>query len=400
MKKIGIFGFIDQNKGGLCSGHFLAIKSYCEKANHKFIFISSPGWIEPGDLSGLPNLSVVKIDPNYSKLFGFLIKKANEWSGCGNFKWFFSFVMLMILWRVRASEIYKILRENRCDAVLIAGFQCPWLFSGVKVVSWTQGPIFGEGDWLIRHPRLSIGHYGVLKFAFYVFAYLLKAIKNWWDIGKSNVIICGSKWAYSQWKKWGCPEGKIKVLPYAYAEKSPRIWKNGGRNDKSFLHLGRIVPRKRIELLIEAFSDPRLADFSLNIVGQFVFPRGEYIKKKFPPNVTYKPQVSFSEVDGLFKENKFLIQVSENENLGSSVMEAMATGIPVLLHRSNGTADYVPNDDWHFFDRYEKDELVASIIRITSITEKLECDWAAIKKSKELIIPRVVGAKLVDIIDG
>lgn len=399
-KKIAFYGFIDQNIGGLCSGHFLAIQSYCRNSKNNFLFLSSPGWLEPGRLSDLTNLEVEEVKINYSVFFGYLVRKAQDWSKRGGFKWLFSTLILQILWREIGGEIRKLLLNNGCDAILIAGFQNPWKFPGVKVVSWTQGPVFGEGEWLLKHPFLSISHYGLFKYFLTLTGYLIRGVVNWFDFRKSEIIICGSSWAKTVWRKWGCPKSKLIVLPYAYKRMAPRIWKNGGPHDKSFLHLGRIVPRKRIELLIEAFSDPRLSSYSLTLVGQFVFPRGKKLVDKLPPNIFYRPQVDFSKVGELYDEHKFLIQVSENENLGSSIMEAMALGVPVLLNRSNGTADYVPKSDWHFFDKYEAEDLVQAIMRASRATEGMECDWEAIEEHKKHFSPEVVGSKLAEIIDG
>ena len=75
----------------------------------------------------------------------------------------------------------------------------------------------------------------------------------------------------------------------------------------------------------------------------------------------YHPQVPFDEVDQFICSHKFLIQVSENETIGSSIMEAMSMGIPVILNRSNGTSDYVPIDPWHFFDKYNDLLIVSSV---------------------------------------
>src|SRR5262249_20730213 len=51
---------------------------------------------------------------------------------------------------------------------------------------------------------------------------------------------------------------------------------------------------------------------------------------------------------------------SENENFGSSVAEALACGVPVVLGPRNGTREYTGGGS-RLFDRYTRESVAAAI---------------------------------------
>jgi glycosyltransferase involved in cell wall biosynthesis len=121
----------------------------------------------------------------------------------------------------------------------------------------------------------------------------------------------------------------------------------------TFLHLGRIVPRKRLDLLIEAFRLLTLerSGVKLLIVGKFAYAAG-YRRlldpDHVPPGVEYLESVPREHVCKLFEMADVLVQPSENEDFGSAVMEAQGSGVPVVVGPSNGTAEYVGERSFKF----------------------------------------------------
>ena len=396
--KIAVYGLINEKIGGLCSGHYLAIRELCE-LGHEILFIEMKGWLEAGNLANYPNVKTVEIIPKpsrYFQPFAALLQWSQKKTGL-RFKLFEEILKKLTRLNI-GRQIGVHLQKESVQTLLTAGFQNYWRIPGVRVLSWTQGPIFGEVSWLVCNPRVSMNHYGFIRYILVVFGYICKGILDWFVLGRSTVVICGSKWAESYWVRFGCKKNKLRLLPYAYGNKVPRHWVQGSDNEKTFLHLGRIVPRKRLELLLQAFADPRLQNYRLTILGTVVFPRALSLIKDLPPNVIYYPQVPFDEVDRFICSHKFLIQVSENENLGSSIMEAMSMGIPVILNRTNGTSDYVPVDSWHFFDKYNVEDLVRSILFADECTRDMSCDFLAMENHRLKFSAEAVGARLSQII--
>lgn len=104
-------------------------------------------------------------------------------------------------------------------------------------------------------------------------------------------------------------------------------------------YLGRLHPRKRIERLIYAFSDLRneLRDAELVIIGaddagyeQFL--RDE-VKRLHLDNVVFTGFLTGKEKDDALQSLSFLTVVSDFENFGNIVTEALARGIPVIASK-------------------------------------------------------------------
>jgi glycosyltransferase involved in cell wall biosynthesis len=138
---------------------------------------------------------------------------------------------------------------------------------------------------------------------------------------------------------------------------------------KRCLWLGRIIPRKRLDLFLDgvACAIRGGADLEATVVGGVGFVPG-YEKLiegfAFRERLTWIPSVPRNEVPGLMRGHDVLIQPSEEENFGSSIAEAQACGIPVIVGKTNGNADYLSNQDIHLQTDDPK-ELAAAIIEIT-----------------------------------
>jgi len=118
------------------------------------------------------------------------------------------------------------------------------------------------------------------------------------------------------------------------------------------LWLGRIVPRKRLDLFLQgaAIAIGRGVDLRLTVVGRVGFICGyeRLIKAfEFPERSEWIESLPRTEVPALFRRHDVLAQPSDEENFGSSVAEAQACGPPVIVGATNGNADYLCSRDLH-----------------------------------------------------
>jgi glycosyltransferase involved in cell wall biosynthesis len=118
------------------------------------------------------------------------------------------------------------------------------------------------------------------------------------------------------------------------------------------LSLGRLDPRKRLDLLLDAFALvlDELPGARLRIVGSPGYaPRQLSLLDRSPykDHVDYRAGVPRSEVPRLLHESTVLVQASDNENFGSAVTEALACGVPVV-GSTNGTADCIDESSVSF----------------------------------------------------
>ena len=74
-------------------------------------------------------------------------------------------------------------------------------------------------------------------------------------------------------------------------------------------------------------------------------------QKRFPiSRLTWKKAIPRQEVPSLLRAHGVIVQPSNEEDFGSSVAEAQACGLPVIVGLTNGNADYLCSRDIHLKD--------------------------------------------------
>lgn len=107
-----------------------------------------------------------------------------------------------------------------------------------------------------------------------------------------------------------------------------------------WLSVNRLIPNKRIELQLKAFS--RLPGERLIIVGSYeknvaAFENyKEKLEAAIPSNVTIRHWVSEEELASLYAGCKGLIATAQDEDFGMTPVEAMAFGKPVIAADEGG----------------------------------------------------------------
>ena len=151
----------------------------------------------------------------------------------------------------------------------------------------------------------------------------------------------------------------------------------GGAESIRACWLGRIIPRKRLDLFLNGaeLAIRQGVDVRLTLVGGIGFVPG-YEKLiegfPFPDRLRWEKGIPRDKVPALLGEHDVLIQPSDEENFGSSVAEAQACGLPVIVGRTNGNSDYLCSRDIHLRD--DRPETLASALRELSL-RKAERRW-------------------------
>ncbi len=103
-----------------------------------------------------------------------------------------------------------------------------------------------------------------------------------------------------------------------------------------FLVVSRLVPYKKIDTLIQAFN--MLPHKNLVIAG--VGSEMSKLKKLAGKNIKFLGAVEESILPTLYQGAKAFLQANE-EDFGITMVEALASGIPVLAYRTGGASDIV-----------------------------------------------------------
>lgn len=153
-------------------------------------------------------------------------------------------------------------------------------------------------------------------------------------------------------------------------EESESILKSYDLRTKSYLlYVGAIQPRKNLEVLIEAFEKIK-SDYEglkLVIAGAPAWKSDSTIKKinnsKFKNEIIITGNLEFKKISALYRNAKTFIFPSLYEGFGIPVLEAMASGIPVICARNSSLTE-AGGDAAVYFETGNSQELAGCINKI------------------------------------
>ena len=232
--------------------------------------------------------------------------------------------------------------------MLVLGMLPPFRVPGLPCVCWPQGAPNGEWEALRSLRSLVVTHGGGATYHALAALYAGKQALARRGLRRADVLIGGSRWTVDNWVKLGADPDACLALPYPVDLDAFRPDGPGAPDPDvaTFLWLGRVVPRKRLDLLLDAYGLLRRdrSDVRLVVVGRFSYVRKmRALLDRFGPGdgFEYRPFVPRAEVPSLLRSVDVLVQPSENEDVGSSVLEALACGTLPVVGPTNGTRDYL-----------------------------------------------------------
>jgi len=182
----------------------------------------------------------------------------------------------------------------------------------------------------------------------------------------SSHIACVS----SSMREWVCTkfqnDAKVAVVPNGVNEKFLKIGMNRLREpDRTvtrLISIGSLIPRKGFDLIINALSDlPARDKIHLTIVGSG--PERERLQKLAEDTQT-SDQISFigytapSAIPHMLESADIFVLASHSEGRPNVILEAMATGLPVIASNIEGINELVePNTTGLLFEDGNREQL-------------------------------------------
>ena len=161
---------------------------------------------------------------------------------------------------------------------------------------------------------------------------LHRVLRTW--VGKVSMYIALTEFARQQFLAGGISEDKIAVKPN-FLPFDPGVGDHEGR---FALFVGRLSSEKGVATLLRAWAQVR-GDYPLKIVGS---GPGEALLQSAPPNVEWLGRVGRDHVFTLMQDAAFLVFPSEcYEGFPVTLVEAFATGLPVIVSAHGSTAELV-----------------------------------------------------------
>ncbi|GAB6072784.1 glycosyltransferase family 4 protein [Venenivibrio stagnispumantis] len=221
--------------------------------------------------------------------------------------------------------------------------------------------------------------------------YILHKIRIW-DISTANrpdYYIANSIYVAKRIKKIYAKEATV-IYPPVDIDKFELYTKK----EDFYLTASRMVPYKKIDLIVQAFS--KMPDKKLVVIGDG--PDFKKIKKIATKNIEILGYQPFEVLKDYMKKAKAFIFAAE-EDFGIIPVEAQACGTPVIAYGKGGvTETVIQNETGIFF----MEQTVDSIINAVKDFEKKEnyFDYNKIRKNAEKFSKENFKAKLKEFIEN
>jgi glycosyltransferase involved in cell wall biosynthesis len=132
----------------------------------------------------------------------------------------------------------------------------------------------------------------------------------------------------------------------------------GSAKEDYYIAVSRLVPYKRVDLLVEAFT--RMPNRKLVVIGGG--PELSRLRRKASPNIHITGHLSEAEMIDHMRRAKALVYAGE-EDFGISLVEAQACGTPVLAFSRGGAAEIVRDGETGLlFDRQSAEAIVDTVL--------------------------------------
>ncbi len=158
---------------------------------------------------------------------------------------------------------------------------------------------------------------------------------------KATTIICNSKTVQERIRKY---LGRNANIIHPPINTKQFYYK---RNGNFWLSVNRLLPHKRIGMQIEAFR--KMPNKKLVIVGSYERAKHflkfkKEILKNLPANVTLLHHIPDKELKELYATCKGVIATAKDEDFGLTVVEAMASGKPVIAGKEGGYEETIKHN--------------------------------------------------------
>jgi glycosyltransferase involved in cell wall biosynthesis len=350
--KLACTGFVSATAGSAAAANALLLVRLLDQ-RFEIDFFSKPSFVDPRPIVGTrPGFRFIPVNNHFLNLLRSKVERVPMVGAAACTADAFSYNRLV------ARTIGREHQKRQYDLCVWLGDYSRGSVPGLPTVSFPQGPPGTDARSLLtqfQQIQQLAGLWQALKWS--TLARLRLSPLGRPPFQKSDHFIVGSRQSASTLTKiYSVDPDRISVLPYPIDldlfRPVPSISEG---NALRILWLGRIVPRKRLDLFLDgaARAINQGVDIRLTVVGAVGFiPGYETLLEAFPypERLQYRQRIDRTDVPALLAEHDVLAQPSVEEDFGSSVAEAQACGLPVIVGHTNGNADYLSSRDIHLAD--------------------------------------------------
>lgn len=195
-----------------------------------------------------------------------------------------------------------------------------------------------------------------------------------WFYDQMDSVVAPSRYYMRQLRDGGIDANKISLLSrgvdlnvFHPGRAIPNYWRKHGLNgDFKFIYVGRVSPDKNLDLLIQSFehllASGRQAD--LAIVGDG--PLLEKLRTQHRnPRIAFTGFLDENELAAAYATSDVMVFPSVTDTFGNAVLEAQASGLPVIVSDRGGPAEIVgSNNSGLVVDTAQPDSLTDAMSRL------------------------------------
>jgi glycosyltransferase involved in cell wall biosynthesis len=211
-----------------------------------------------------------------------------------------------------------------------------------------------------------------------------------WFYGQLDTVFVNSEEYRQGWIKRGFDSAKLKILPrgldielFTPARRKPAFWQKftAVNGQVRLLYVGRISREKDLDILADAYR--RLRDDHLP-VQLFVVGHGPYSKKlaQSLPEAVFTGYLTGTELATAYASADIFVFPSTTDTFGNVILEAQASGVPVIVSDSGGPKELVEDKTNGLVTRSrDADDFMRAIRSLATDKAERERMGAAARKS-------------------
>lgn len=248
----------------------------------------------------------------------------------------------------------------------------------------------GQRHFIIMETVDQRGLPGLLKPALY-FWHLHR-----WRSGLDGILAIGAE--TPAWLRRLAP-ASLHIFPFAYfLPAHPSLPSSIGEMPFRFLFVGSLIPRKRLDLLLQVLGDFTTYNFEVEIVGDG--PMRAQLEAQaqriLPGRTTFKGVLPISEIPSHMAQTDCLVLPSIHDGWGAVVSEAMMAGTPVICSSACGSRDVVQaSGAGGVFDTFDTADL-RRLVESTLVRGKIGSDKRLALRSWARCLSAEVGAAYLE----
>jgi glycosyltransferase involved in cell wall biosynthesis len=175
-----------------------------------------------------------------------------------------------------------------------------------------------------------------------------------WFYGQLDTVFVNSDEYRQSWIKRGLDPEKLKIFPrgldhqlFNPAQRDPGFWEKYGASKNGqvrLLYVGRISKEKDLDVLAEAYL--RLRDEGLSI-QLFIVGHGPYSEAlgETLPDAVFTGYLTGKELATAYASADIFVFPSTTDTFGNVIIEAQASGVPVIVSDSGGPKELVEDNE-------------------------------------------------------